>query len=58
MSLSHLQLAQTMREEAKKLEDFRERQKDARKKVSNCVGTAKATYHSDNVQLAPSCSMF
>uniref|UniRef100_A0A8C8CGE6 F-BAR domain-containing protein n=1 Tax=Oncorhynchus tshawytscha TaxID=74940 RepID=A0A8C8CGE6_ONCTS len=31
--LSHLQLAQTMRDEAKKLEDFRERQKEARKKV-------------------------
>uniref|UniRef100_A0A6Q2YHU0 F-BAR domain-containing protein n=1 Tax=Esox lucius TaxID=8010 RepID=A0A6Q2YHU0_ESOLU len=33
VSLSHLQLAQTMREEARKLEDFRERQKEARKKV-------------------------
>uniref|UniRef100_A0A4W5MZ09 Proline-serine-threonine phosphatase interacting protein 2 n=1 Tax=Hucho hucho TaxID=62062 RepID=A0A4W5MZ09_9TELE len=33
MNLSHLQLAQTMRDEAKKLEDFRERQKEARKKV-------------------------
>ncbi|XP_015236923.1 PREDICTED: proline-serine-threonine phosphatase-interacting protein 2 [Cyprinodon variegatus] len=33
VSLSHLQLAQNMREEAKKLEDFRERQKDARKKI-------------------------
>lgn len=33
MSLSHLHLAQTMREEAKKLEDFREKQKEARKKV-------------------------
>lgn len=33
MSLSHLQLAQSMREEAKKLEEFREKQKDARKKV-------------------------
>ncbi|XP_064798207.1 proline-serine-threonine phosphatase-interacting protein 2-like isoform X2 [Oncorhynchus masou masou] len=33
VSLSHLQLAQTMRNEAKKLEDFRERQKEARKKV-------------------------
>uniref|UniRef100_A0A8C1W009 Proline-serine-threonine phosphatase interacting protein 2 n=1 Tax=Cyprinus carpio TaxID=7962 RepID=A0A8C1W009_CYPCA len=31
--LSHLHLAQTMREEAKKLEDFREKQKEARKKV-------------------------
>ncbi|XP_056323503.1 proline-serine-threonine phosphatase-interacting protein 2 isoform X2 [Danio aesculapii] len=33
ISLSHLHLAQTMREEAKKLEDFREKQKEARKKV-------------------------
>ncbi|KAK6322760.1 hypothetical protein J4Q44_G00075520 [Coregonus suidteri] len=33
VSLSHLQLAQTMRDEAKKMEDFRERQKEARKKV-------------------------
>uniref|UniRef100_A0A667Z451 Proline-serine-threonine phosphatase interacting protein 2 n=1 Tax=Myripristis murdjan TaxID=586833 RepID=A0A667Z451_9TELE len=33
VSLSHLQLAQTMREEAKKLEDFREKQKEARKKI-------------------------
>lgn len=34
VSLSHLHLAQTMREEAKKLEDFREKQKEARKKVT------------------------
>ncbi|KAM3873948.1 proline-serine-threonine phosphatase-interacting protein 2 [Diretmus argenteus] len=33
VSLSHLHLAQTMREEAKRLEDFRERQRDARKKI-------------------------
>ncbi|XP_028829219.1 proline-serine-threonine phosphatase-interacting protein 2 [Denticeps clupeoides] len=33
VSLSHFQLAQTMREEAKKMEEFREKQKDARKKV-------------------------
>lgn len=33
MSLSHLHLAQTMREEAKKLEDFKEKQKEARKRV-------------------------
>ncbi|XP_067254265.1 proline-serine-threonine phosphatase-interacting protein 2 isoform X2 [Chanodichthys erythropterus] len=33
VSLSHLHLAQTMREEAKKLEDFREKQKEARKKI-------------------------
>ncbi|XP_023679151.1 proline-serine-threonine phosphatase-interacting protein 2 [Paramormyrops kingsleyae] len=33
VGLSHLQLAQTMRDEAKKLEDFRERQKEVRKKV-------------------------
>ncbi|XP_056146379.1 proline-serine-threonine phosphatase-interacting protein 2 [Lampris incognitus] len=37
VSLSHLQLAQTMRDEAKKLEDFRERQKDARKKTEQQV---------------------
>ncbi|XP_051972472.1 proline-serine-threonine phosphatase-interacting protein 2-like [Xyrauchen texanus] len=33
VSLSHLHLAQTMREEAKKLEEFREKQKEARKRV-------------------------
>ncbi|KAK9532534.1 hypothetical protein VZT92_009914 [Zoarces viviparus] len=33
VSLSHLQLAQSMREEAKKLEEFREKQKEARKKM-------------------------
>lgn len=33
VSLSHLQLAQGMREEAKKLEEFREKQKEARKKM-------------------------
>uniref|UniRef100_A0A3B3ZEN1 F-BAR domain-containing protein n=1 Tax=Periophthalmus magnuspinnatus TaxID=409849 RepID=A0A3B3ZEN1_9GOBI len=33
VSLAHLQLAQNMREEVKKLEDFREKQKDARKKI-------------------------
>ncbi|KAM4634601.1 proline-serine-threonine phosphatase-interacting protein 2 [Polymixia lowei] len=33
VSLSHLQLAQNMRDEVKKLEDFKERQKDARKKI-------------------------
>uniref|UniRef100_A0A669CE97 Proline-serine-threonine phosphatase interacting protein 2 n=1 Tax=Oreochromis niloticus TaxID=8128 RepID=A0A669CE97_ORENI len=33
VSLSHLQLAQNMREEAKKLEDFKEKQKEARKKI-------------------------
>lgn len=34
VSLSHLQLAQSMREEAKKLEEFREKQKEIRKKVA------------------------
>ncbi|XP_063745902.1 proline-serine-threonine phosphatase-interacting protein 2 isoform X2 [Eleginops maclovinus] len=33
VSLSHLQLAHSLREEAKKLEEFREKQKEARKKV-------------------------
>lgn len=33
VSLSHLQLAQSMREEAKKAEEFREKQRDMRKKV-------------------------
>ncbi|XP_076014541.1 proline-serine-threonine phosphatase-interacting protein 2 [Genypterus blacodes] len=33
VSLSHLQLAQSMREEAKKVEEFREKQKEARKKI-------------------------
>lgn len=37
VSLSHLHLAQTMREEAKKLEDFREKQKESRKKVHEDV---------------------
>lgn len=35
VSLSHLQLAQSMREEAKKLEEFREKQKEMRKKVAS-----------------------
>lgn len=34
VSLSHLQLAQSMREEAKKAEEFREKQRDLRKKVA------------------------
>ncbi|XP_072515378.1 proline-serine-threonine phosphatase-interacting protein 2 [Salminus brasiliensis] len=33
VSLSHLHLAQTMRDEAKKLEEFREKQKEVRKRV-------------------------
>ncbi|XP_028318584.1 proline-serine-threonine phosphatase-interacting protein 2 [Gouania willdenowi] len=33
VSLSHLQLAHNMREEAKKLEEFREKQREARKKM-------------------------
>ncbi|KAM9735610.1 proline-serine-threonine phosphatase-interacting protein 2 isoform 2-T2 [Menidia menidia] len=33
VSLTHLQLAQSMRDEAKKLEEFKERQKEARKKI-------------------------
>ncbi|CAK6955869.1 proline-serine-threonine phosphatase-interacting protein 2 [Scomber scombrus] len=33
VSLSHLQLAQSMREEAKKLEEFREKQREVKKKM-------------------------
>uniref|UniRef100_A0A8C6S3Y0 Proline-serine-threonine phosphatase interacting protein 2 n=1 Tax=Neogobius melanostomus TaxID=47308 RepID=A0A8C6S3Y0_9GOBI len=33
VSLAHLQLAQSMREEVRKLEEFREKQKEARKKI-------------------------
>lgn len=33
MSLAHLQLAHSMREEARKLEEFRVNQKESRKKV-------------------------
>lgn len=40
VSLSHLQLAHNMREEAKKLEDFREKQKETRKKVGCFIGVA------------------
>lgn len=39
VSISHLQLAQNMREEAKKLEEFKEKQKEARKKVCGTFGT-------------------
>ncbi|KAJ7986936.1 hypothetical protein DPEC_G00333550 [Dallia pectoralis] len=37
VGLSHLQLAQSMRDEARKLEDFREKQKEARKKVEQSM---------------------
>uniref|UniRef100_A0A672IHN1 Proline-serine-threonine phosphatase interacting protein 2 n=1 Tax=Salarias fasciatus TaxID=181472 RepID=A0A672IHN1_SALFA len=37
VSLSHLQLAHSMREEARKLEEFREKQKEARKKVEQTM---------------------
>ncbi|XP_026152407.1 proline-serine-threonine phosphatase-interacting protein 2 [Mastacembelus armatus] len=39
VSLSHLQLAQSMRDEAKKLEEFREKQKEARKKIEQQMDT-------------------
>uniref|UniRef100_A0A4W3HWS4 Proline-serine-threonine phosphatase interacting protein 2 n=1 Tax=Callorhinchus milii TaxID=7868 RepID=A0A4W3HWS4_CALMI len=37
VGLSHIQLASNLREEVKKLEDFREKQKDARKKVEHVM---------------------
>lgn len=39
MSLAHLQLAHNMREEVRKLEEFRAKQKEKRKKVGQ-AGTA------------------
>uniref|UniRef100_A0A3Q3VMY8 F-BAR domain-containing protein n=1 Tax=Mola mola TaxID=94237 RepID=A0A3Q3VMY8_MOLML len=39
VSLSHLQLAQSMREEAKKLEEFREKHKEMRKKMEQQMDT-------------------
>ncbi|XP_037548364.1 proline-serine-threonine phosphatase-interacting protein 2 [Nematolebias whitei] len=39
VSLSHLQLAQSMREEAKKLEEFKEKQKEVRKRIEQQMDT-------------------
>ncbi|XP_026886293.1 proline-serine-threonine phosphatase-interacting protein 2 [Electrophorus electricus] len=53
VSLSHLQLAQTMRDEAKKLEEFREKQKEARKKVEQQMDTLqkqKATQYKKTME--------
>lgn len=45
VSLSHSQLAQGMRDEAKKLEEFREKQKEARKKVGALIGVGMRPRH-------------
>ncbi|KAG7476994.1 hypothetical protein MATL_G00088610 [Megalops atlanticus] len=53
VSLSHLQLAQTMREEAKKLEEFREKQKEVRKKVEqqmDALHKQKATQYKKTME--------
>lgn len=42
VSLSHLQLAQSIREEAKKVEEFREKQRDLRKKVASWLPTLRS----------------
>lgn len=44
VSLSHLQLAHNMKEEAKKLEDFREKQKETRKKVGYILSIARTLH--------------
>ncbi|KAJ8287014.1 hypothetical protein GJAV_G00046010 [Gymnothorax javanicus] len=53
VSLSHLQLAQTMRDEAKKLEDFREKQREMRKKVEqhmDALHKQKATQYKKTME--------
>ncbi|XP_069779878.1 proline-serine-threonine phosphatase-interacting protein 2 [Narcine bancroftii] len=37
VGLSHIQLASSLREEIRKLEEFREKQKDQRKKIEHCI---------------------
>ncbi|XP_072112687.1 proline-serine-threonine phosphatase-interacting protein 2 isoform X2 [Mobula birostris] len=37
VGLSHIQLASSLREEIRKLEEFREKQKDQRKKIEHCM---------------------
>ncbi|XP_030625647.1 proline-serine-threonine phosphatase-interacting protein 2 [Chanos chanos] len=53
LGLSHLQLAQTIREEAKKLEDFKERQRDIRKKTEqqmDALHKQKATMYKKTME--------
>ncbi|XP_017345369.1 proline-serine-threonine phosphatase-interacting protein 2 isoform X2 [Ictalurus punctatus] len=53
VSTSHLHLAQAMRDEAKKLEEFREKQKDARKRVEQQMDTLhkqKATQYKKTME--------
>jgi len=51
----HIQLAQTLREEAKKMEDFREKQKLHRKKVRHCTGHLHYRQFSHLVPHSPLC---
>ncbi|XP_060765015.1 proline-serine-threonine phosphatase-interacting protein 2 isoform X2 [Neoarius graeffei] len=53
VSISHLHLAQAMREEAKKLEEFREKQKEARKRVEqqmDALHKQKATQYKKTME--------
>ncbi|XP_031433319.1 proline-serine-threonine phosphatase-interacting protein 2 isoform X3 [Clupea harengus] len=54
VGLSHLQLAHTIREEAKKMEDFREKQKETRKKTEHqmdALHKQKATQYKKTIEL-------
>ncbi|XP_012676601.1 proline-serine-threonine phosphatase-interacting protein 2 isoform X1 [Clupea harengus] len=53
VGLSHLQLAHTIREEAKKMEDFREKQKETRKKTEHqmdALHKQKATQYKKTIE--------
>ncbi|KAG7322876.1 hypothetical protein KOW79_014222 [Hemibagrus wyckioides] len=53
VSMSHLHLAQAMREEAKKLEEFREKQKEAKKKLEqqmDALHKQKATQYKKTME--------